>query len=77
MKKVIILTVCLLVVSCNNSTEHVKPQNKGKYLLIDEREFKIVTGSDGHEYFTHYWSHGATFEHLVDCKFCAKRKNNE
>ena len=76
MKKVIvILIVCFLSFSCSNNTEHLKTTNNSRYLIIDEVEFKIVTGSDGHEYFTHYWSHGATFEHIVDCKFCAKRKN--
>lgn len=82
MRKIFLILTAFLAFSCGNSEQVViskeeynvlKGIKNDSVLYIDGVKFKITKGSDGHDYYTHYWSHGATVEHLIDCRFCTKR----
>ena len=70
MRKIyLILTFCFY--SCGKSEE--QGTKKCNIITIGKNDFEIVKGSDNHDYYVQYWSHGATIEHYIDCKLCTKR----
>ncbi len=79
------LLIVFLIQSCNSDDvtiskeEYLKlKKDTTKYLIVNETEYLIYTGSDGHQYYgTQLGTGGYGFSekhfHLPDCKKCLTR----